>query len=189
MVQPTEGERYFSRILLTHVSGATSFDNLKTVNGQIYRTFKEACIHLGLLQDDCEWDICLHEASTMQTEKQLRHLFVTILLICQPSAPELLWNTHKSALCEDLLYHSQQLSPFQTVTLNDTIENEALNQIEYYLQSNDTCLKNFPHMPTPSTQNIYPYFANNDLNQLINEEKSYNISQLAKQVHQNIPLL
>ncbi|GET63088.1 uncharacterized protein LOC101240230 [Rhizophagus irregularis DAOM 181602=DAOM 197198] len=112
MVQPTEGERYYLRILLTHVSGATSFNSLKTVNGQICRTFKETCIQLGLLQDDCEWNICLHEASTMKTEKQLRHLFSMILLICQPTAPELLWNTHKLALCEDLLYHAQQLSPF-----------------------------------------------------------------------------
>jgi hypothetical protein len=49
MVQPIEGERYYLRILLTHVIGATSFDNLKTINGQICRTFKEACTHLGLL--------------------------------------------------------------------------------------------------------------------------------------------
>jgi hypothetical protein len=49
MVQPIEGERYYLRILLTHVSGATSFDNLKTVNKQACGTFKEACIQLGLL--------------------------------------------------------------------------------------------------------------------------------------------
>jgi len=90
MVQPTEGKRYFLRILLTHISGATSFNNLKTVNGQICRTFKEACIRLGLLQDDSEWNTCLYEASAMQTGKQLRHLFAMILLICQPLASELL---------------------------------------------------------------------------------------------------
>jgi hypothetical protein len=112
MVQPTEGERYFLQILLTHVSGATSFDSLKTVNGQTCRTFKEACIQLGLFQDDCEWDICLREASIMQTGRQLRHLFAT----------------HKSALCEDLLYCVSQISPSQTVTLNNAIENEALNR-------------------------------------------------------------
>ena len=43
-------------------------------------------------------------------------------------------------------------------------------------------------MPIPSVQDIYPY-NNNDLNQLIIEEKSYDISQLAEQVHQNVPLL
>jgi len=125
----------------------------------------------------------------MQTGRQLHHLFAMILLMCQPSAPELLWNTHKSALCEDLLYYAQQLSPFLTVILNNEIENEALNQIEHYLQSNNTSLKNFPHMPIPSAQEIYSYLPNNNSNQLINEERSYNTSQLAEQVHQNIPLL
>ena len=49
MVQPSEGERYYLRILLTYVKGATSFDNLKMVNGHLCRSFKEACILLGLL--------------------------------------------------------------------------------------------------------------------------------------------
>lgn len=190
MVQPTEGERYFLRILLTHISGAVSFDSLRTVNGQVCRTFKEACIHLGLLQDDCEWNLCLHEASIMQTGKQLRHLFAMILLMCQPSAPELLWNTHKSALCEDLLYHAQQHSSSdQPITLNNIIENEALNQIDHYLRSNNTSLENFPHMPIPSTQDTYSYLTNNNLDRLIAEERSYNMIQLAEQVDQNIPLL
>src|ERR1700722_9526842 len=99
MVQPSEGERYYLRILLTHIKGATSFDNLKTVNGYICMTFKEACIHLGLLQDDNEWDVCLYEASNINTGQQLRHLFAIILVYCQPTAPEKLWNKHKSALC------------------------------------------------------------------------------------------
>ncbi len=63
MVQPSEGERYYLRTLLTHVKEATSFDDLKSVNEHSYRSFKEACIYLGLLQDDAEWDACLREAS------------------------------------------------------------------------------------------------------------------------------
>ncbi|CAG8561858.1 4656_t:CDS:2 [Racocetra fulgida] len=62
MVQPLEGERYYLRILLTCVKGATGFDHLKTVNGYLCASFKEACIRLGLLQDDTEWDACLLEA-------------------------------------------------------------------------------------------------------------------------------
>ncbi|CAI2199795.1 15735_t:CDS:1, partial [Funneliformis geosporum] len=51
IVQPSEGERYYLRILLSHIKGATSFNNLKTINGYICKTFKEACIHLDLLQN------------------------------------------------------------------------------------------------------------------------------------------
>ena len=102
MVQPSEGERYYLRILLTHIRGATSFDSLKTIDGHTYETFKETCIHLGLLQNDAEWNTCLYEASQIKTGQQLRYLFAIILLYCQPAAPEKLWNNHKSALCEDI---------------------------------------------------------------------------------------
>ena len=114
----------------------------------------------------------------MQTGRQLRHLFAMILLTCQPLMPEVLWNTHKLALCEDLLHYAQKHSPDQTVALNCAIENEALTQIEYYLHANDTSLENFPHMPIPSAQNTsYSYFANNDLDRLIVEDRSYNTLQ------------
>ena len=110
--------------------------------------------------------------------------------MCQPLAPELLWNTYKLALCEDFLYLAQQTSPSQTVILNDTIENKALSQIEQYLQSNEMSLKNFPHMPIPSVQNTYSDSSNNDLNQLIDEEKSsYDTFNLAEEVYQNVSLL
>jgi len=108
MVQPLEGERYYLRILLTHVKGATSFDHLKTVNGYVCGSFKETCILLGLLQDDVEWDACLSEASKIKAGQQLRHLFAMILLFCQPVVPEKLWDNHKLALCEDILYQNNQ---------------------------------------------------------------------------------
>ena len=39
-VSPDDGERYFLRLLLTHVAGARSYDCLKTVNGIIHESFK-----------------------------------------------------------------------------------------------------------------------------------------------------
>ena len=69
IVQPSEEDRYFLRILLTRIRDATSFKDLRTVNRDLCSSFKEACIRLGLLQDDTEWDICLHEASELHTGK------------------------------------------------------------------------------------------------------------------------
>src|SRR5215213_228717 len=114
MVQPSEGERYYLRTLLNYVKGPTSFDDLKTVNGYTCRTFKEACICLSLLQDDNEWDECLLEASAVQTGKQLRYLFASILLFCQPVSPEILWNKHRRALCEDIYYRNRAIMGSQT---------------------------------------------------------------------------
>ncbi|XP_054781855.1 uncharacterized protein LOC129289058 [Prosopis cineraria] len=62
-VSPSSGELYFLRILLTKVKGPTSFDDIKTVNGVIYPTFKDACFALGLLDDDREYINAIREAS------------------------------------------------------------------------------------------------------------------------------
>jgi hypothetical protein len=61
-VQPSEGERYYLRVLLTHVAGATCFEDLRTTHRPhtpttiVHPTFKVACLARGLLQDDVEWD-------------------------------------------------------------------------------------------------------------------------------------
>ena len=39
LVNPKDRQRYFIRLLLSHVKGATSFDNLRTVNCVIHPTF------------------------------------------------------------------------------------------------------------------------------------------------------
>jgi hypothetical protein len=64
-VQPLEGERYYLRVLLTHVVGATCFEDLRTTHRPhtpttvVHPTFKPSCLARGLLQDDVEWDQCL----------------------------------------------------------------------------------------------------------------------------------
>lgn len=49
---PMQGEKYYLRLLLTTVPGATSFEALRTVDGVEYPTFWAACLALGLLEDD-----------------------------------------------------------------------------------------------------------------------------------------
>jgi hypothetical protein len=68
-VQPLEGECYYLRFLLTHVVGATCFEDFRTTHRPhtpttvVHPTFKPACLAHGLLQDDAEWDQCLSEAA------------------------------------------------------------------------------------------------------------------------------
>ena len=90
-VPPTAGEKYYLRMLLNIVRGSCSYEEIRTVNGVLYATFKEACYALGLLEDDKEWDDCLKEASTWGTGTQLRQLFSTILLHCEVVDPGHLW--------------------------------------------------------------------------------------------------
>lgn len=84
-VSPRDSERYALRLLLHHVAGAKSFDEVKTFQSIQYPTFKAAAIAHGLLTDDAEWDRCLQEASLSQMPAQLRDLFVVILIFNQPS--------------------------------------------------------------------------------------------------------
>ena len=51
---PNSGERFYLRLLLTVVKGPTSFEDLRTVDGVIYESFKAACVAQGLLEDDEE---------------------------------------------------------------------------------------------------------------------------------------
>jgi hypothetical protein len=49
-------------LLLKHMSGLTSFEDLHTVDGELYPDIKGACISLGLCEDDSKWIESLAEA-------------------------------------------------------------------------------------------------------------------------------
>ena len=46
-ISPSAGEQYFMRMLLNVCKGCMSFDDLRTFDGQIYPTFKVACVARG----------------------------------------------------------------------------------------------------------------------------------------------
>lgn len=80
---PKEGERYFLRLLLNHVRGPKSFEDLLTVNEVICKTFKQSAQKRGLLESDESISACLNEAVMFKMPLELRRLFATILVYCQ----------------------------------------------------------------------------------------------------------
>jgi hypothetical protein len=50
-----DSECFYLHLFLNAVKGATFFEHLHTIDGQLRPTFKDACITLGLLSDDNEW--------------------------------------------------------------------------------------------------------------------------------------
>uniref|UniRef100_UPI00358F89E5 uncharacterized protein n=1 Tax=Myxine glutinosa TaxID=7769 RepID=UPI00358F89E5 len=58
-VQPSDPQRFALRLLLLHRKGATSFEDLRTVDGQLHNTFKDAARAMGLLEDDAQHRRCL----------------------------------------------------------------------------------------------------------------------------------
>ncbi|KAG2679258.1 hypothetical protein I3760_11G043200, partial [Carya illinoinensis] len=123
---PFEGERYYLRILLNHIRGPLSFQHLKTVNGILAPTFREAATMHGLLERDNGLEECLYEASFYQIPFSLRKLFATILVYCNPTNPRDLWE----------LFERDMSADFQLIGCSSSnVRTETLHSISTILES------------------------------------------------------
>nr|XP_047146321.1 uncharacterized protein LOC100213143 [Hydra vulgaris] len=115
-VSPT-GELFFLSLLLLQAKGATSWEDLRTVNGIVIETLREACVFNGLLQDDTEWQNTLSEAVLTRMPKQIRQLFLIILTFCEPDDPLHLWNSYKAFMMEDFIHRQVPFTLAEQATL------------------------------------------------------------------------
>lgn len=112
---PSQNERFYVRVLLCHVHGPTSYEFLRTYEGQIFATFKEAVIARGLLSDDNEWERTLSEASLNCYPQQIRELFAIMLLHCTIKDPKSLFVSFFTIMAEDFAY--QQAISREAITI------------------------------------------------------------------------
>jgi hypothetical protein len=116
---PAEGERYYLRVLLNHVRGATSFRDLRTVEGAVYSTFREAAERRGLIEADNSISDCLTEAATFQMPYALRRLFATILAFCEVTHVRALWDKQFEAMSDDFRMESMSNEAIRQRVLRD----------------------------------------------------------------------
>ncbi|GFX52334.1 ATP-dependent DNA helicase [Trichonephila clavipes] len=95
---------FYLRLLLINIHGPISFQDLRTVNGQLCTTYRQACQELNLLENDAHWDTALADASNTAQPQQIRTLFAIILTTCFPSNPKDLWEKYKDYMSEDILH-------------------------------------------------------------------------------------
>ncbi|KAK2981069.1 hypothetical protein RJ640_003011 [Escallonia rubra] len=107
-VHPTSSELFYLIMLLSVVRGPTCYEELRTVNGLVYKNYRQAWYHSGLLDDDGEWHDALSDAARFQSGRQLRDLFVTMLLFCEIAEPLELWNMHWKDLSDDIEYSQRR---------------------------------------------------------------------------------
>jgi len=119
---PAEGERYFLRVLLNHVRGATSFEDLRTVSGITYSTFRETCEKRGLIETDKSLDDALSDAETFQMPATLRRLFATILVFCEATNVRELWEKYKESMSEDYKRDNSNTAMVEQMALRDIRE-------------------------------------------------------------------
>ena len=118
-VHASSGETFFLRMILMQNKGATSFKSLRTVNGVIYKTFKEACSALGLLKDDRQWHVTMSESAVYAMPRQLRELFVHIISNNQVADPLKLWEQHWVSMSDDILYLKRKAANDMSLRLDD----------------------------------------------------------------------
>ncbi|CAN1247128.1 ATP-dependent DNA helicase PIF1 [Linum grandiflorum] len=149
--QPSSNERFYLRMLLQIVKGCRSFDDLKTVNNVQYDSFKEACNAYGFLTDDGEWHNCLREVSFTASAKQMRILFVTLIMFSEVSNVGDLWSKNWNLLSDDIQYlRRQELNIPHLEISSEDVHDLCLVQIDKLLHNYRRTLSDFPGLPIPS---------------------------------------
>ncbi|XP_071925512.1 uncharacterized protein [Coffea arabica] len=77
-------ERYYLRLLLSHVRAPKSFKDLLTVNGSLAISYREAAFQMGLLQSDTHVEDTLNNAVAFQMPCSLRILFAVLWFTVRP---------------------------------------------------------------------------------------------------------
>ncbi|KAG6679025.1 hypothetical protein I3842_14G110200 [Carya illinoinensis] len=124
--------RYYLQILLNHVRGPLSFEDLRTVDGVVAPTFREAATMHGLLQRDSSLQDCLHEAFLYQMPSSLRRLFATILL----------WERFEQDMSVDFRSTEDSMSDVRMQVLRSisfTLESMGKDINSFYLLDDNIC--------------------------------------------------
>ncbi|XP_074361234.1 uncharacterized protein LOC141701490 [Apium graveolens] len=180
-VHDIDGDLLYLCMLLMWRKGSTSFDELRTVEGHVFESFKEACAVMGLLQNDSQWHKAMVENSHSSLAKQLCEMFVNILAYCSISDPLFLWNAQWKYMSNDIILLKCKESCNGNLQLPDCdIQNFALAEIEKLLNDIGKSLKDFPTMPYPPEVFLY-----NSGNGLIAEETGYDTEQMRRKHDEN----
>jgi hypothetical protein len=172
-VNPIEGERFYLRMLLMIIKGATSYEDIKTFNGIIYHTFKETCAARGLLKEDNEWYKTFDEATHWATALQLRYLFTTILLFTDLQDERKFYEIYWKKMVDDI--HHKLISKYEPIIYMPTeseLQEKLLEELQNIFAKNGVsiCTYNLPEISSNYTPN--------DNNQLIQEELNYDQQSL-----------
>ncbi|KAL7585682.1 uncharacterized protein LOC111884514 [Lactuca sativa] len=188
----SEGERYYLRLLLCHITGPTCFEDLYTANGVLHPTFRKTALERGLIETDDNLSQCLEEASLFQFPSTLRRLFATMLIFCEPGNVRKLWDDHYDSLSED--YRKQYRCA-------ERVQNMVLIDIRVFLESMSKKLSDYDlpnvsaHIDLQSRgyrEVQEEYFINVEYEDLhardsLNPDQKFAYDEIMRHVDQNIP--
>ncbi|XP_024963960.1 uncharacterized protein LOC112504257 [Cynara cardunculus var. scolymus] len=118
---PAEGERFYLRLLSSHITGPTCFEDLYSFNGLPHPTFRKASLERGLIENNDNLSQCLGEASLFQFPAALRRLFATMLIYCEQEDVRKLWDDHYDSLSEDYTRQCESVNRVRNLVLTDIL--------------------------------------------------------------------
>ena len=183
-VHPSVGERYFLRMLLLVVRGAKTFEDVRQYNGILYPTFKQTCSVRGLLADDREWYNAFDEAAAWATSRQLRKLFVTMLLFCEVNDEYAFFEKVWKLLADDIQYRLRDILGNTEYEIPETdLRDSLLDELSALFARNGVRMRdrNLPER-SKSLGDVVG-------NRLIQDELSYDTNKLLLQAQSMISKL
>ena len=184
--------------MLKNKGGVTSFEDLLTVNNNKYDTPKEACIAMELLQDDAQWIACMNKAADCKVSiYPFCKLFCTIILNCEPTHPQGIFNLFRQAISEEFLW-KHKYTPKKD--MEKYADNDLLLTLNEMFIQHDKCNDDFGiPMPDETLQldaidNDEEYDPqaddyNNDNYSLLNEEQQTVFNSLKECIDEDKPCL
>ncbi|XP_055910566.1 uncharacterized protein LOC129944932 [Eupeodes corollae] len=180
-VYPNQDECFYLRLLLINVRGPTSFEDLRTVHGELCATYRQACQRLNLL--DMHWEATLADSVISSSPHQIRTLFAIIISTCSPSNPLEIWHKFRDDMTEDILLRVRRSVSNPELEITPEMHNEALILIE------DMCIM-IANRILVQLGMIAPNRVVHDvINQEMHREQQYDRNQLRTFVQLKVPQL
>uniref|UniRef100_A0A1B0CVT6 ATP-dependent DNA helicase n=1 Tax=Lutzomyia longipalpis TaxID=7200 RepID=A0A1B0CVT6_LUTLO len=144
------------RLLLLHVTGCTSWNDVRTCNGIVYNTFSEAAIARGLIASDEEFPWTIAEALTLDTPLACRITFAIMLQFNNPPNAQTTWDVHKDGLSGDFVdalgCSSEEAHEYALAHINAILRENGAQPLHQYLRD-VTIMDELPHIAAAVIRN------------------------------------
>ena len=135
-------ETFFLRVLLYHVTGPKSFQDLRTINSngetKVCSTFHLAAIELGLTENDSEAELAMQQAfDYINSDNLIKSFFVNLVIHQMPADPFALFQKFKKELCSKLMYEAKVNEPTPAMV------NAVLLELQVLFEKQDKNMKDF----------------------------------------------
>lgn len=123
-IHPNSVDVFYLRMLLWHVSRATSFTHMRIYNGLEYTQYREEFIPRGLQDDNNERSLCMGQKIVTALLLQIRQLFTVMLVYGEPSSREQLMKNFVECKIEDQHYicHYEEYNASICQTIDDVLQ-------------------------------------------------------------------